>query len=188
MYMRTDLGSQELLQRNLKLSTRLRTLLLLIESNDFYKLDQKILNDEHLAILLDHALITKKDSPIDFDDQVNIVKVEQTTEIILQQEDPKPIENQLIKKELAVKQQIESTELSVLDLNQVKSLMMDTLQKYSGLMSKQLIIAIEHAQTFEELRSYQKKWLTNLFETKICRNQLNQLLQNINQSMQRIDA
>jgi Spy/CpxP family protein refolding chaperone len=66
--------------------------------------------------------------------------------------------------------------------------MQQTLKQYCGLMAKNLILAIENAHPTHDIRQYQGKWLTTLFETRISRQQLNELLQAINQSMDNIEA
>ena len=65
--------------------------------------------------------------------------------------------------------------------------MQQTLQQYCGLMAKALIVAIENAENTHQLRQYQSKWLTSLFETRIGREQLNELLSVINASLEHVD-
>ena len=64
IYQRTALGQQEILERNLKIPSRARTLLLLIESYDLDQLDRKIAHPDHFDLLIDLGLITKLDPPI----------------------------------------------------------------------------------------------------------------------------
>lgn len=201
MYKRTVLGDREILERTLKLSTRLRTLLLLIETQDVNKLDKKILNNENLEYLIALKLIELKQYQNDQSStndnllhkgrliQQTYEEVNATPELMKKNvviQNNKKIEIQSVQQK---KIEPETTLLPVaMNLNEIKSLMKDTLQKYSGLMSKQLILAIENAQTAVELKTYQKKWLTNLIETKMCKQELNRLLQQINHNMQRIDS
>ncbi len=61
-------------------------------------------------------------------------------------------------------------------IEEIQKIMQNTLQQYCGLMAKQLIISIAQAQSIEDIRLYQSKWLTTLFESRINRQELNQLL------------
>lgn len=87
----------------------------------------------------------------------------------------------------ALTSQIEE-ELPPLNFHDIKIIMQDTLRQYCGLMAKHLIHAIEEAKTTQELRLYQKKWLTNLFETRISHQNLTILKNQINLSIQYIEA
>lgn len=81
----------------------------------------------------------------------------------------------------------EKSSVATISFEEVKILMQQTLQQYCGLMAKALIVAIGNAENTHMLRQYQSKWLTSLFETRIGRQQLNELLSVINASLEHID-
>ena len=170
-YQRTVLGQQTLLQRHIKIPARARRLLLLIESENLKQLDRNIVNDEYLIILINLGLITQLDHT-----QNNPVKALD----VLQSNLPHlsttayPIKNS------------EQDHLP-LSFVEIKTIMQNTLQQYCGLMAKSLIHAIEQAQTTEELRLHQTKWLTDLFETRMPHQQLTALKHQINSSIQRLE-
>ena len=81
----------------------------------------------------------------------------------------------------------EKPSVTTISFEEVKNLMQQTLQQYCGLMAKALIVAIGNAENTHQLRQYQSKWLTSLFETRIGRQQLNELLSIINASLEHVD-
>lgn len=209
MYKRTELGSVEILERRLKLSARIRTLLLLIESDDLQKLDHKIAHPEHFSTLLELGLIIpiqpqsllqhsdlssqhvndnnfiaenslthSRHWSAHLDSAVEILNPPQFQSIAL-------VEQPILDQEQSL---IKEMSLEPLGFADVRTLMCDTLKQYCGLMAKHLIVAIDNAQTTKDLRTYQKKWLTSLFETRISREKLTVLLKKINYHLQQIDS
>lgn len=81
----------------------------------------------------------------------------------------------------------EKPSVTTISFEEVKNLMQQTLQQYCGLMAKALIVEIRNAENTHQLRQYQSKWLTSLFETRIGRQQLNELLSVINASLEHVD-
>lgn len=185
-YKRTALGNQELLQRSLHLSARVRTLLLLLESDDLKQLSSdafhKIANADNYQKLIDLELIIDTaaviDSPL-FTQPENLEKTQLNNNIDIPEQ---RIDNEPFQEETS-----DNTTIPVLDLIEIKNLMQQTLRQYCGLMAKSLIHAIEQSNSTQEIRQYQGKWLTSLFETRIPRQQLNALLQQINHSMDKIE-
>ncbi len=185
-YKRTALGNQELLQRSLHLSARVRTLLLLLESDDLKQLSSdafhKIANADNYQKLIDLELIIDTTAVIDsplVTQPENLEKTQLSNNIDIPEQ---RIDNEPFQEETS-----DNTTIPVLDLIEIKNLMQQTLRQYCGLMAKSLIHAIEQSNSTQEIRQYQGKWLTSLFETRIPRQQLNALLQQINHSMDKIE-
>ncbi|MFV5425668.1 MULTISPECIES: hypothetical protein [Acinetobacter] len=78
-------------------------------------------------------------------------------------------------------------EITALSFEDVKFLMMDTLQRHCGLMAKQLIQRILQAQDIRSLKLCQMQWITSLQETRLPPKALNQILQQINHSLQKLN-
>ena len=78
-------------------------------------------------------------------------------------------------------------EFTALGFEDVKFLMMDTLQRHCGLMAKQLIQRILQAQDIRSLKLCQMQWITSLQETRLPPKTLNQILQQINHSLQKLN-
>lgn len=201
MYKRTTLGDQEILGRHLKLSARLRTLLLLIESDDLKKLDEKIANPQYFSTLLELGLITylEQENQLRQSD-MHVVDEEITAQAAaissIKSTQHKGFVAQGLgqvannKAELDVEPNLDKFLYQFEDMSfaDIRDLMRDTLKQYCGLMAKQLILAIENSHSVQDLRYHQKKWLTSLFETKIPRQRLTLLLQQINHHLQNIDS
>lgn len=200
MYKRTTLGNQEILARNLKLSARLRTLLLLIESDDFKKLDARIANPQHFSTLLELGLIIlfeeePEEIQMDDADRSQFFESKQPATSNMNSTDENKIITQSVL-QTAINKEADIVANKDNFLNQfddmsfadIRDLMRDTLKQYCGLMAKNLILAIENSHSVQDLRYHQKKWLTSLFETKIPRQRLTVLLQHINHHLQNIDS
>lgn len=78
-------------------------------------------------------------------------------------------------------------EISALSFEDVKFLMMDTLQRHCGLMAKQLIQRILQSQDIRSLKLCQMQWITSLQETRLPPKELNRVLQQINYSLQKLN-
>lgn len=277
-YKRTEAGTRELTQRQLKINARARTLLLLLEKDDIKQLSadasNKIASAENFQTLLDLGLIydttihqqttlissneiadhqAESISQTHFIDdlateptnnntqpkssflskvsrtfsQVNEALQSEKVErkLVVQESTDNPRFDttlNLIKEEVAKQthdiktanskaqsakiiepaspfkaptpippkpEQIaeEKPSVATISFEEVKNLMQQTLQQYCGLMAKALIVAIGNAENTHQLRQYQSKWLTSLFETRIGRQQLNELLSVINASLEHVD-
>lgn len=188
-YKRTALGNQELLQRSLHLSARVRTLLLLLESEDLKQLSHdafhKIANADNYQKLIDLELIIDTTAVIDTT-PVTQPEIIEKNQLNNDRNTPKQtINNKRLQDDK--EENFDQIKIQVLDLIEIKNLMQQTLKQYCGLMAKSLIHAIEQSTSTQEIRQYQGKWLTSLFETRIPRQQLNALLQQINHSMDQIE-
>ena len=278
-YKRTEAGTRELTQRQLKINARARTLLLLLEKDDIKQLSidasNKIANAENFQTLLDLGLIydttihqqttlissneiadhqAESISRTHFIDDLAteptnnntqpkfnfLSKVSRTLSQVNEALQSEKVERKLVVqestdnprfdttlnliKEETAKQTLDDTRtanskaqsakiiepaspfkaptpippkpeqiaeekpsVTTISFEEVKNLMQQTLQQYCGLMAKALIVAIGNAENTHQLRQYQSKWLTSLFETRIGREQLNELLSVINASLEHVD-
>ncbi len=278
-YKRTEAGTRELTQRQLKINARTRTLLLLLEKDDIKQLSidasNKIANAENFQTLLDLGLIydttihqqttliasneiadhqAESISQTHFIDDLAtepsnnntqpksdfLSKVSRTLSQVNEALQSEKVERKLVVqestdnprfdttlnliKEETAKQTLDDTRtansiaqsakiiepaspfkaptpippkpeqiaeekpsVTTISFEEVKNLMQQTLQQYCGLMAKALIVAIGNAENTHQLRQYQSKWLTSLFETRIGRQQLNELLSVINASLEHVD-
>ena len=278
-YKRTEAGTRELTQRQLKINARTRTLLLLLEKDDIKQLSidasNKIANAENFQTLLDLGLIydttihqqttlissneivdhqAESISQTHFIDDLAtepsnnntqpksnfLSKVSRTLSQVNEALQSEKVERKLVVqestdnprfdttlnliKEETAKQTLDDTRtanskaqsakiiepaspfkaptpippkpeqiaeekpsVTTISFEEVKNLMQQTLQQYCGLMAKALIVAIGNAENTHQLRQYQSKWLTSLFETRIGRQQLNELLSIINASLEHVD-
>ena len=187
-FKRTHLGEQELLQRKLRLSARIRTLLLLLESDDLKQLShdafEKIASSQNYQTLLDLNLI-ENISTQNIQTTSSISTTETTT---IQPDQLDTITTPITQHPKDQTLHQHKIKIQLLNFGEIKTIMQQTLKQYCGLMAKNLILAIENAHSTHDIRQYQGKWLTTLFETRISRQQLNELLQAINQSMDNIEA
>ena len=278
-YKRTEAGTRELTQRQLKINARARTLLLLLEKDDIKQLSadasNKIVSAENFQTLLDLGLIydttihqqttlissneiadhqAESISQTHFIDDLAtepsnnntqpkfnfLSKVSRTLSQVNEALQSEKVERKLVVqestdnprfdttlnliKEETAKQTLDDTRtanskaqsakiiepaspfkaptpippkpeqiaeekpsVTTISFEEVKNLMQQTLQQYCGLMAKALIVAIGNAENTHQLRQYQSKWLTSLFETRIGRQQLNELLSIINASLEHVD-
>ena len=278
-YKRTEAGTRELTQRQLKINARTRTLLLLLEKDDIKQLSadasNKIASAENFQTLLDLGLIydtmihqqttlissneivdhqAESISQTHFIDDLAtepsnnntqpkfnfLSKVSRTLSQVNEALQSEKVERKLVVqestdnprfdttlnliKEETAKQTLDDTRtanskaqsakiiepaspfkaptpippkpeqiaeekpsVTTISFEEVKNLMQQTLQQYCGLMAKALIVAIGNAENTHQLRQYQSKWLTSLFETRIGRQQLNELLSVINASLEHVD-
>lgn len=89
--------------------------------------------------------------------------------------------------EKTVQHETAQPEISALSFEDVKFLMMDTLQRHCGLMAKQLIQRILQSQDIRSLKLCQMQWITSLQETRLPPKELNRVLQQINYSLQKLN-
>jgi hypothetical protein len=78
--------------------------------------------------------------------------------------------------------------LKAYSFEETRDLMMSLLQRYCGLMAKQLILQIQSATDLHSLKRCQMQWITTLQESRIEPTVLNQHLQQINHSLLRLQA
>ncbi|HJF28618.1 MAG TPA: hypothetical protein K8V79_10335 [Acinetobacter lwoffii] len=79
-------------------------------------------------------------------------------------------------------------ELQALSFEDLKYMMMDSLQKHCGLMAKEQIQHILNASNIQHLKRCQMRWITTLQESRIHPQELNYKLQQINLSYQKLQS
>ena len=208
-YHKTQLGLESLKQRSMDLNARQRRLLLLIETEDFNLLNKqnknRIAPAELLQQLLDMGLITY--SAIE-QTQTTVSSAEMKSEIetslptqtptTLAEKFAEPISTTVLSPSLssivepisqltAPQNEIE-VRLDALSFEEVKQLMAQRLQQNCGLMAKQLINRILQTQDLRNLKLCQMQWMTTLQESRIPPAELKQNLQQINYSLQKLNA
>lgn len=189
-FSKTKLGLQVLQDRSIPLNARQRQLLLLIGTPDLAVITEatkaRIAQPEILDLLFEKGLIFNK----------NLSHIE-TVEITQEDSEqnslnthPNLIPPQIEHKNIDIPQasfKNENIELEVaLSFDDVKALMIKSLQEYCGLLAKPLIIQIENALNLEILQRCRMQWITHLQESKIHPNKLNFYLQHINYSLVKI--
>ena len=196
-YCRTDRGNQTLQNRSVKLNSRQRALLLIIESKQTTNLHQQQLTQlatpDNLAVLLEHQLIM----PIEASAQsmqdmvelpVPVPSSEKTAKAI-----NKPVADTVAVKALCQQYQTVSSDLHsaamahgmphYLEFEAVKQLMIVGLQTYCGLLASMLIREIEQANSIAKLRLCQMRWVTTLTETRATHKQIAAWVAQINDSL-----
>lgn len=189
-YQKTALGLDALQQRHIPLNARQRRLLVLIGTEDFEQLadqfKQRIATPEILEQLIELGLIhstqtSRVSSPI----QPSSEAQSSTSVLEISQNNVNPID-------------LDNTEptpapslappLKAYSFEETRDLMMSLLQRYCGLMAKQLILQIQSATDLHSLKRCQMQWITTLQESRIEPIVLNQHLQQINHSLLRLQA
>ena len=189
-YQKTALGLDALQQRHIPLNARQRRLLVLIGTEDFEQLadqfKQRIATPEILGQLIELGLIhstqtSRVSSPI----QPSSEAQSSTSVLEISQNNVNPID-------------LDNTEptpapslappLKAYSFEETRDLMMSLLQRYCGLMAKQLILQIQSATDLHSLKRCQMQWITTLQESRIEPAVLNQHLQQINHSLLRLQA
>ena len=187
-YQKTALGLDALQQRHIPLNARQRRLLLLIGTEDFEQLadqfKQRIATPEILEQLIELGLIhstqtSHAPSPIQSEPQppTSVLEISQNNvnPIDLDSTAPTPAPSP-------------APPLKAYSFEETRDLMMSLLQRYCGLMAKQLILQIQSATDLHSLKRCQMQWITTLQESRIEPTVLNQHLQQINHSLLRLQA
>ena len=189
-YQKTALGLDALQQRHIPLNARQRRLLVLIGTEDFEQLadqfKQRIATPEILEQLIELGLIhstqtSRVSSPI----QPSSEAQSSTSVLKISQNNVNPIDLDSI-----VETPIQSSAppLKAYSFEETRNLMMSLLQRYCGLMAKQLILQIQSATELHSLKRCQMQWITSLQESRIEPAVLNQHLQQINHSLLHLQA
>ena len=152
---KTELGSQVLKDRSISLTAKQRQLLILINTQHLDSLNiqliEKLATPQILQELLDKGLIQNPNqTPSKYESK--IINIKNETQIIYQK----------------------------LSFEEVKLLMSDLLQQHCGLIAKQLIQRIQHAENLHQITQCRMQWITHLQESKIQPLLLNHHLQQIN--------
>ena len=187
-YQKTALGLDALQQRHIPLNARQRRLLVLIGTEDFEQLadqfKQRIATPEILEQLIELGLIhsiqtSHAPSPIQSEPQppTSVLEISQNNvnPIDLDSTAPTPAPSP-------------APPLKAYSFEETRDLMMSLLQRYCGLMAKQLILQIQSATDLHSLKRCQMQWITTLQESRIEPTVLNQHLQQINHSLLRLQA
>ncbi|MBB4808981.1 hypothetical protein HNP31_000674 [Acinetobacter johnsonii] len=189
-YQKTALGLDALQQRHIPLNARQRRLLVLIGTEDFEQLadqfKQRIATPEILEQLIELGLIhstqtSHAPSPIkpssEAQSSTSVLENSQNNvnPIDLDNTEPTPAPSP-------------APPLKAYSFEETRDLMMSLLQRYCGLMAKQLILQIQSATDLHSLKRCQMQWITTLQESRIEPAVLNQHLQQINHSLLRLQA
>lgn len=187
-YQKTALGLDALQQRHIPLNARQRRLLVLIGTEDFEQLadqfKQRIATPEILEQLIELGLIhstqtSHAPSPIQSEPPppASVLEISQNNvnPIDLDSTAPTPAPSP-------------APPLKAYSFEETRDLMMSLLQRYCGLMAKQLILQIQSATDLHSLKRCQMQWITTLQESRIEPIVLNQHLQQINHSLLRLQA
>ena len=187
-YQKTALGLDALQQRHIPLNARQRRLLVLIGTEDFEQLadqfKQRIATPEILEQLIELGLIhstqtSHAPSPIQSEPQPP------TSVLEISQNNVNPID---LDSTAQTPTQSSAPPLKAYSFEETRNLMMSLLQRYCGLMAKQLILQIQSATDLHSLKRCQMQWITTLQESLIEPAVLNQHLQQINHSLLRLQA
>ncbi len=200
-YCRTDRGNQTLQNRSVKLNSRQRALLLIIESKQTTNLHQQQLKQlatpDNLAVLLEHQLIMPiQASAQSMQDMVELpvpVLVPVPSSEITAKAINKPVADTVAVIEFCQQYQTVSSDLHsaamahgmphYLEFEAVKQLMIVGLQTYCGLLASMLIREIEQANSIAKLRLCQMRWVTTLTETRATHKQIAAWVAQINDSL-----
>lgn len=216
-YSKTQLGHDALKQRSLPLNARQRRLLVLIGTEDFESMNeifkQRLAPPELIEQLSEMGLIMASSirslAETETTDQIQTTSL-QTLHTAQQnafthgltQETQQPIqsviteprppavrlsEEQIVQPNSPIEVEPKFEDLVALDFDDVKFLMAQLLQKYCGLMAKQLVLRIQSSEDIRSLKLCQMQWITQLQETRIPPKELNRILHQINFSLQRLN-
>ncbi|NCI77279.1 hypothetical protein [Acinetobacter kanungonis] len=215
-YSKTQLGHDALKQRSLPLNARQRRLLVLIGTEDFESMNeifkQRLAPPELIEQLSEMGLIMASSVKAMAEPEIQAVEplaepqnsptphssnpvLTPTTEPNFQVEIPADPQTQaaLLSHDQIVQPAVPEPaepafeDLVALDFEDVKYLMAQLLQKYCGLMAKQLVMRIQGAEDLRSLKLCQMQWITQLQETRIPPKELNRILHQINFSLQRLN-
>ena len=189
-YQKTALGLDALQQRHIPLNARQRRLLVLIGTEDFEQLadqfKQRIATPEILGQLIELGLIHSTQTA-HVSSPIEPLSESQPPASVLEisQNSVNPIDLDRIAQ---TPTQSPAPPLKAYSFEETRDLMMSLLQRYCGLMAKQLILQIQSATDLHSLKRCQMQWITTLQESLIEPAVLNQHLQQINHSLLRLQA
>lgn len=211
-YSKTQLGHAALKQRTLQLNARQRRLLVLIGTEDFDAMNeifkQRLAPPELIEQLSEMGLIMASSiqSLTETTDQIQTTtlhtaqqntftrslteKMQQPIQLEITEPKPQTVqlsEAQIVQPNSHIEDEAKFEDLVALDFDDVKYLMAQLLQKYCGLMAKQLVLRIQGSEDIRALKLCQMQWITQLQETRIPPKELNRILHQINFSLQRLN-
>ena len=189
-YQKTALGLDALQQRHIPLNARQRRLLVLIGTEDFEQLadqfKQRIATPEILEQLIELGLIhSTQTSRVSSSIQPSSEAQSSTSVLENSQNNVNPID---LDSTAPTPAPSPAPPLKAYSFEETRDLMMSLLQRYCGLMAKQLILQIQSATDLHSLKRCQMQWITTLQESRIEPAVLNQHLQQINHSLLRLQA
>ena len=198
-YQKTALGLDALQQRHIPLNARQRRLLVLIGTEDFDRLadqfKQRIATPEILEQLVELGLIhstqaahTPKPTPVEF--ETNITNIAPSSSPVVTPELKDSNVALVLNTEITAPAPAPAPApaFKAYNFEETRELMMSLLQRYCGLMARQLILQIQSATDLQSLKRCQMQWITALQESRIEPIMLNQYLQQINHSLLRLQA
>ncbi|MFV5504037.1 MULTISPECIES: hypothetical protein [unclassified Acinetobacter] len=180
-FYKTQRGIEVLQDRSLPLTARQRRLLVLIGSQDFNLLNDALKQQLAPAEILDQLYAMELIGPAE---TCNLIHCQKTAEIKV---DTKidlvhSESHRLLNSSSGMNQDNHShlPEPQALYFEDLKYLMMESLQKYCGLMAKQQVQHISLARDARSLKLCQMQWTTSLQESRIAPQELNHILKQIN--------
>ena len=196
-YCRTVKGNHTLQNRSVKLDSRQRALLLMIESRQITNLQQQQLKQlatpVNLAVLLEHQLIAPIESAAQPTRDAVELSIPQPSISTIPKTINEPLAAPVAITEVCKQHHTVSSDLHTaamiqevphyLELDAVKQLMIAALQTYCGLLASGLIREIEQAHSISKLRLCQMRWVTTLTETRATHAQIAAWMAQINESL-----
>lgn len=205
-FYKTQRGIEVLQDRSISLTARQRRLLVLIGSQDFNLLNDGLKQQLAPAELLEQlyamdlivpaetgeVAISQKQADARADTKVDLAYSEihrslnssiaapSTTKDLKPEMEPLKILQNIPSAETDSSHEQKLPELKLMSFEDLKYMMMESLQKYCGLMAKQQIHHILQAPDVRSLKLCQMQWITSLQESRIAPQELNHILKQIN--------
>lgn len=205
-FYKTQRGIEVLQDRSIPLTARQRRLLVLIGSQDFNLLNDGLKQQLAPAELLDQlyamdliipaetgeVAISQKQADARTDTKVDLahseihrsldssIAADSATKDLNPEMEPIKILQNTPFAETDSSHEQKLPELKLMSFEDLKYMMMESLQKYCGLMAKQQIHHILQALDVRSLKLCQMQWITSLQESRIAPQELNHILKQIN--------
>lgn len=205
-FYKTQRGIEVLQDRSIPLTARQRRLLVLIGSQDFNLLNDRLKQQLAPAELLDQlyamdlivpaetgeVAISQKQADARSDTKVDLahseihrslnssIAADSATKDLNSKMEPIKILQNTPSAETDSSHEQKLPELKLMSFEDLKYIMMESLQKYCGLMAKQQIHHILQAPDVRSLKLCQMQWITSLQESRIAPQKLNHILKQIN--------
>lgn len=205
-FYKTQRGIEVLQDRSIPLTARQRRLLVLIGSQDFNLLNDGLKQQLAPTELLDQlyamdlivpaetgeVAISQKQADARTDTKVDLahseihrslnssIAADSATKDLNSKMEPIKILQNTPSAETDSSHEQKLPELKLMSFEDLKYMMMESLQKYCGLMAKQQIHHILQAPDVRSLKLCQMQWITSLQESRIAPQKLNHILKQIN--------
>jgi len=194
-YQKTALGLDAIQLRHIPLNARQRRLLVLIGTEDFEQLadqfKQRIATPEILEQLIELGLIHSTQTALASSPIRSSSESQPPTSVLENSQNNVnsiDLDSKVQTPAPPAPTQSPAPPLKAYNFEETRDLMMSLLQRYCGLMAKQLILQIQSATDLHSLKRCQMQWITTLQESRIEPTTLNQHLQQINHSLLRLQA